>query len=51
MERERAEEQRKRDEDALKRRKESSRRIKRMLEAAFDGDIQEINDLLEEVST
>ncbi len=49
IERERAEEQHKRDEEALKRRKEHLRRIKRMLEAAFDGDTDEIKKLLKEV--
>lgn len=49
LEQERAEQQRKRDEEALKRRKEHLGRIKRMLEAAFDGDTKEINKLLNEV--
>ena len=50
LEQERAEQQRKKDEEALRRRKEHLRRIKRMLEAAFDGDTDEIRKLLREVS-
>lgn len=49
LEQERAEQQRKRDEEAQRKRKEHNRRIKRMLEAAFDGDTDEINKLLKEV--
>ena len=49
LEQERAEEQQRRDEEALKRRKEHLCRIKRMLEAAFDGDMDEIRKLLKEV--
>lgn len=49
LEQERMEQQRKRDEEALRRRKEHFNRIKRMLEAAFDGDIDEIKKLLKEV--
>lgn len=49
LERERAEEERKREEEAMRKRKEHARRIKRMLEAAFDGDNQEINKLINEV--
>lgn len=49
LERERAEQQRKKDEEALRRRKEHLGRIKRMLEAAFDGDIGQIRKLLKEV--
>ena len=50
LEQERAEQQQKRDEEALRRRKEHVARIKRMLEAAFDGDIAEIRKILKEVS-
>ena len=50
LERERVEQQQKREEEALKQRKEHSRRIKRMLEAAFDGDTEEIQKLLKEVN-
>ena len=49
LEQERAEQQRRRDEEALKRRKEHLSRIKRMLEAAFDGDTDQIKKLLKEV--
>ena len=49
LEQERAEQQQKRDEEALRRRKEHFSRIKRMLEAAFDGDVAEIKKLLKEV--
>ncbi len=49
LEQERAEQQRKRDEEALRKRKDHLRRIKRMLEAAFDGDMDEIKKLLKEV--
>lgn len=50
LEQERAEQQQKRDEEALRRRREHVARIKRMLEAAFDGDTVEIRKLLKEVS-
>lgn len=49
LEQERAEQQRKRDEEALRRRKKHFSRIKKMLEAAFDGDTVEIRKLLKEV--
>ena len=51
LEQERAEKQRKREEEALRRKKEHLKRIKRMLEAAFDGDTEEIKKLLKEVSS
>ena len=50
LERERAEVQQKREEEARKKQREHLARIKRMLEAAFDGDTAEINTLLKEVS-
>lgn len=50
LEQERAEQQQKRDEAALRRRREHLARIRRMLEAAFDGDTAEIKKLLKEVS-
>lgn len=49
LEQERAEQQQKREEEARKRQREHARRIKRMLEAAFDGDTGEIKKLLKEV--
>lgn len=49
IEQERAEQQRMREQEALRRRKEHFGRIKKMLEAAFDGDIEEIKKLLKEV--
>lgn len=50
LEQERVEQQRKRDEEALRRKKEYLSRIKRMLEAAFDGNTDEIKKLLKEVT-
>ena len=49
LEQERAEKQRMRDEEALRKKKDHLKRIKRMLEAAFDGDTDEIKKLLKEV--
>ena len=49
LERERAECEREREEKERKRKREQMRRVKRMLEAAFDGDTQEINAVLKEV--
>ena len=49
LEQERAEKQRQREEDALRKKKDHLKRIKRMLEAAFDGDIEEMKKLLKEV--
>lgn len=45
LEQERAEEQQRRDQEALRRRKEYFGRIKRMLEAAFEGDMTEIKEV------
>jgi len=50
LEKERAELAQKREEEARRRRKEHLSRIKKMLEAAFDGDMAEIRQLLKEVS-
>ncbi len=50
LERERAEVQQKREEEARRRHREHITRVKKMLEAAFDGDTAEINTLLKEVS-
>ena len=49
IEQEQAEQQRIREQEDLRRRKEYFSRIKRMLEAAFDGEIEEIKKLLKEV--
>ena len=46
----RAEAERKREDEEKKKRKEHSKRVTRMLEAAFDGDTIEISSILEEVS-
>lgn len=50
MEREEAEKERQKEEEERKRRKEEANRRKRILEAAFDGDNDEILAVLEEVS-
>ena len=49
LERQRAEQEREREEAARKRKREEMKRIKRILEAAFDGDTQEIKAVLKEV--
>ena len=49
LERERAEREREKDEAERRKKREQMQRIKRMLEAAFDGDTQEINTVLKEV--
>ncbi len=49
LEQEKAEKERQREEGERKKRREQALRVKRMLEAAFDGDTQEINALLKEV--
>lgn len=38
------------EQEERKRKAEERKRIKRMLEAAFDGDVDEINNILKEVS-
>ena len=49
LERQRAEQEREQEEAARKRKREEMKRIKRILEAAFDGDTQEIKAVLKEV--
>ena len=49
MERERAEREYEREEAERRRRREHQKRVKRMLEAAFDGDCPEIKKVLQEV--
>ena len=49
MERERVEKERERQEEQRRKRKEEAQRVKRILEAAFDGDTQEIKAVLKEV--
>ena len=49
MEREQAERERVKEEEERRRRREEQQRRKRMLEAAFDGDTNEINTVLKEV--
>ena len=49
MEREKAEKERKKEEEERRRKREEQQRKKRILEAAFDGDIEEINKILQEV--
>lgn len=49
MEQERAEKERLREEEERRKRKLEAARIKRMLEAAFDGENDDIITLLEEV--
>lgn len=49
MEQEQAEKERKKEEAERRRRKEDNMRKKRMLEAAFDGDIDEMTTILKEV--
>ena len=50
MERERAETERRKEEEERRRKKEEQQRRKRILEAAFDGDMDEINQVLREVN-
>jgi hypothetical protein len=50
MEREQAELERKKEEEERRKRKEEAKRQSRILEAAFDGDNDEILAVLEEVS-
>ena len=49
MEREKAEKEAEREEAERRRRREHQKRVKRMLEAAFDGDCREIRKVLKEV--
>lgn len=49
MEREQAEQERKKEEEERRKRKEEAKRQSRILEAAFDGDNDEILAVLEEV--
>ena len=49
MEQQRAAQESKKREEELRKRREESNRIKRFLDAAFDGDCNEINKLLGEV--
>ena len=45
-----AEEQARKEMEERKRKAEEKKRVKRMLEAGFDGDLDEINAILKEVS-
>lgn len=49
MEQEKAEKQRQKEEEERKRKREEKQRMKRMLEAAFDGDVEEMTLVLKEV--
>ena len=49
MEQEKAEKQRLKEEEERKRKREEKQRMKRMLEAAFDGDVEEMTLVLKEV--
>lgn len=49
MEQEKAEQQRLKEEEERKRKREEKQRMKRMLEAAFDGDVEEMKLVLKEV--
>lgn len=49
MEQEKAEKQRQKEEEERRRKKEEKQRMKRMLEAAFDGDCDEMTTVLKEV--
>lgn len=51
MEREEAERERKKEEEERRKRKEEAKRKSRILEAAFDGDNDEILAVLEEVKS
>ncbi|XP_003384105.1 PREDICTED: putative IQ motif and ankyrin repeat domain-containing protein [Amphimedon queenslandica] len=50
IEREKAEKERQREEEERRRKRAAAQRIKRFLEAAFDGDLDEIKGILEEVA-
>lgn len=49
LEREREEEEQKRQEEERRKQREAAKRIQRMLEAAFDGDVIAIKEILSEV--
>ncbi|XP_061168041.1 IQ motif and ankyrin repeat domain-containing protein 1-like [Saccostrea echinata] len=49
MEQEKAEKERQKEEEERKRKREEAKRKKRMLEAAFEGDTEEIENILKEV--
>lgn len=49
IEREKAEKERQREEEERRRKRAAAQRIKRFLEAAFDGDLDEIKSILDEV--
>lgn len=49
MEQEKAEQQRLKEEEERRRKREEKQRMKRMLEAAFDGDVEEMKLVLKEV--
>lgn len=50
MEQEKAEKQRQKEEEERRRKREAKQRMKRMLEAAFDGDLDEMSTVLKEVT-
>lgn len=50
MEQEKAEKQRQKEEEERRRKREEKQRMKRMLEAAFDGDTDEMALILKEVN-
>ncbi|KAK3800105.1 hypothetical protein RRG08_015071 [Elysia crispata] len=50
MEQEEAERRQQKEDEERRRKKEEQKRIKRMLEAAFDGDIDQMKEVLKEVS-
>ena len=50
MEQEEAERRQQKEDEERRRKKEEQKRIKRMLEAAFDGDIDQMKEILKEVS-
>ena len=49
MEQEEAERRQQKEDEERRRKKEEQKRIKRMLEAAFDGDIDQMKEVLKEV--
>ncbi|XP_048763546.2 IQ motif and ankyrin repeat domain-containing protein 1-like isoform X2 [Ostrea edulis] len=51
MEQEKAEKERQKEEEERRRKREETKRKKRMLEAAFEGDVEEIENILKEVKT
>ena len=51
LEREREEEEQKRQEEERRKKREATKRMQRMLEAAFDGDVPGIKEILSEVSS